>query len=269
MLIDFLMGIGIFVFGLCIGSFLNCVLYRLETNQSFLKGRSFCPHCKHSLTWQDLVPVLSFLFLRGACRYCGKKISIQYPVVEISTGLLFLLTVNFQLSGIHFKNVAELFLALYVLCSMILIFVYDLKHFLIPDKVLFPVICVTFFYRLFENLFVLKLISNFAYIGNYMGAAIGASLFFAIIFFISKGQWMGFGDVKLTILMGLLLGFPNILVALFLAFFFGAVIGLALICLQKRGLKSEVPFAPFLIVGTFMALFWGAPIIDWYLNFLA
>ena len=95
-MLNFLSFLVIFVFGLMIGSFLNCVIYRLETGENFLKGRSYCPYCKHVLNWQDLIPILSFLILKGKCRYCQQKISLQYPIVEISTGLLFLLISNFQ-----------------------------------------------------------------------------------------------------------------------------------------------------------------------------
>jgi len=255
-----LLDIFIVILGLCIGSFLNCVLYRLEKNESFVKGRSYCPHCKHSLSWLDLIPVASFLFLQGACRYCNKKISIQYPLLEIATGLLFLLIFNFQLSAINAFSVPvfiQLLFLLYIASSLIVIFVYDLKHYLIPDSVLFPAIAVSFLYRLFENVF---------YFPHYLLAAFIASGFFLGIFLLSKGKWMGFGDVKLALLLGLLLGFPNILVGLFLSFFFGAIIGLILMYFKKKGLKSEVPFAPFLIVGTFVALFFGDAIIQWYIH---
>jgi len=154
---------------------------------------------------------------------------------------------------------------LYVSCSMIVIFVYDLKHYLIPDNVLFPAIIITFMYRLFSGVFI----GNWELeIGHFLLAALIASGFFLSIFLISRGKWMGFGDVKLAILLGLVLGFPNILVALFLSFFFGAIIGIILMSLKKKGLKSEVPFGPFLIAGTIIALFWGSQIVSWYTHFV-
>lgn len=265
----------IFLFGLSVGSFLNCVIYRLQTGQSFLRGRSYCPHCKHILNWQDLIPVFSFIILEGKCRYCKKPISWQYPLVELATGLVFVLIFNFQLqpygeSLTSFDpaifNTCSLFL---VSCFLIVIFVYDLKHFIIPDKVIYPAIVIAFLYRLFE---VLKfghwdLIGNWKLeIGNFLGAALGASIFFLIIVLISRGKWLGLGDVKLAFLMGLFLGFPDILVALFFAFLIGAIIGVGLILAKRKTLKSEVPFGPFLVTGTFIALFWGPIIIDWYLN---
>jgi len=132
----------IFIFGACIGSFLNCLIYRLDSKQSFLKGRSFCPHCKHQLGFFDLIPILSFIIVKGKCRYCQKKISWQYPLVEIFTGLIFLLLVTCHLSLVT--------LIYYIVVSslLIVIFVYDLKHYIIPDKIIYPVIVIVFLYRI-------------------------------------------------------------------------------------------------------------------------
>ena len=242
----------IFLFGLLIGSFLNCLIYRLEEGRSFLKGRSFCPRCKHELQWQDLIPIFSFLILRGKCRYCSQKISLQYPLVELATGLLF---VSFFI--FHFS-----FFIFIIACFLIIIFVYDLKYYLIPDKIIYPAIAVTFLYQLFR-------ISDFKLLVNPLLSALPASLFFLTIVLVSRGKWMGVGDIKLAFFIGLFLGWPNILVALFLAFFIGAIIGVGLIVTGKKTLKSEVPFGPFLVAGTFMAMFWGQNIINWYLNFCA
>lgn len=287
MVLVFLENIFVFLLGLCIGSFLNCVVYRRlpasadsygeARQEKSLGGRSFCPQCRRTLAWYDLFPVFSFVFLGGKCRYCKKKISWQYPVVEAATALIFLLIFNFSAlggpaSGWQFLNLAFLF---YVASALIVIFVYDLKHYLIPDKVLFPAIIVAFIYRLFEifefriwNLFRISDLGFriYAPLLNYFYAALIGFGFFLAIFLISRGRWMGFGDVKLAVLMGFLLGFPNILVALFLAFFFGAIIGIILMLLQRKGLKSEIPFGPFLILGTFIAMLWGGEIINWYLT---
>jgi prepilin signal peptidase PulO-like enzyme (type II secretory pathway) len=254
--------------GLFAGSALNCIIYRLKTGENFWWGRSFCPKCRHVLKWYDLVPVFSFLALKGKCRYCREKISWQYPIVETSTGLIFLLISNFSAQGgpasggqFPISNFYELMTTLYLLlisCLLIIIFVYDLKHYLIPDKILFPAIGIVFLYNLILN-------SKFL-IFNSLFSALGAMAFFLLIFLVSRGRWMGFGDVKLVFFMGLFLGYPNILVALFLAFFFGAIIGIGLILARKKNFKSEVPFGPFLIIGTFLALFWGEKLINWYLN---
>ncbi|MEA3453254.1 MAG: prepilin peptidase [Patescibacteria group bacterium] len=243
----------IFLFGLIVGSFLNCVIFRLEKNKSFLKGRSYCPNCKHVLAWYDLIPVLSFIVLKRRCHYCKKPISWQYPLVEMITGLLFLLIINPEISII--SNVYYLF----IISFLIVIFIYDLKHFIIPDKVLYPAIAISFLYVIVNNQFSLI---------DYFSSAIGASLFFLLIYLISKGKWIGFGDVKLAILLGLLLGWPRIVLALFLSFVIGGIIGLGLIILSKKKFKSEVPFAPFLICGTLISLLWGGQIISWYLSLI-
>ena len=172
----------VFIFGLCIGSFLNCVIYRMEEGKS-LKGRSFCPHCKHNLSWLDLFPVFSWLFLGGKCRYCKKKISWQYPIVELATGILFVLIFSVipgflpagqagtrnpgfafgfpppvgGFAGMTWGGVGmtvSLLFLFYVASSLVVIFVYDFKHYLIPDKVLFPAIIITFLYRLIGALWI-------------------------------------------------------------------------------------------------------------------
>jgi len=277
MFINFLINLFVFIFGLCIGSFLNCVIYRTELQEnmpkkdpnrkavSFLHGKSFCPHCKRTLSWKDLFPVFSYLFLLGKCRYCKKNISWQYPLVEIATGIIFLLIYNLkfeilnQFEILKYSNILNLLFLFYIAGVLIAIFVYDLKHYLIPDKILFPAIAIAFIFRLLEN---------FSSVPNFLLAVAIASGFFLAIFLVSKGKWMGFGDVKLAILLGLILGSPSILVGLFLAFFFGAIIGIILMLFNKKGLKSEIPFGPFLIAGTFIALFWAPEIISWYMHTL-
>jgi len=272
MLLNHLFYLAIPLFGLVMGSFLNCIIYRLQTGEGFLKGRSFCPHCRHALSWQDLIPVFSFLILKGRCRYCRKPISWQYPLVELATGIIFLLIVWNLEFGICLEfGTWNLLFYLLISCFLIIIFVYDLKHYIIPDAVIYPAIAIAFLYQLFRmlnfvnwNLFGIWNVESG--ILRPISSAFLASLFFLAIVFLSQGKWMGLGDVKLAFLMGLFLGFPNILVALFLAFFIGAIIGIGLIISGKRTLKSEVPFGPFLITGTFIALFWGNQITNWYLS---
>lgn len=271
--------IFIFLFGLVVGSFLNCIIYRLEKGQGFLFSRSYCPHCKHVLGWKDLIPILSFIILRGKCRYCQKPISIQYPAVEIATALSFL--ISYFLFLIHF-----LFLIFYlvIFCFLIIIFVYDLKHYIIPDKVIYPAIGLALVFVILNAVkdpvapalttgFLASPSPSFALqnwgwasLGMTILSAFGAAAFFLAIVLISRGKWMGVGDIKLAFLMGLFLGWPNILVALFVAFLLGAVVGLGLIVLGKKTLKSEVPFGPFLVSGTLLALFFGQSIIHWYVN---
>jgi prepilin signal peptidase PulO-like enzyme (type II secretory pathway) len=267
----------IFLLGLVVGSFLNCVVYRLSEKKSFVSGRSFCPQCKHSLAWYDLAPVFSFLFLKGKCRYCGKHISWQYPLVEICTGCIFLAIFQFSLPAgrqefsifnqfVNFQFLISLLYLFIIASLLIIIFIFDLKWYLIPDKVLFWAVGITASFHLYSFIFDLYPRGQ---ISNSLFSALGASGFFLAIFLLTRGKAMGFGDVKLAFFMGLFLGWPKIITALFLAFLIGAIIGLILMIGKKKHLKSEVPFGPFLITGLFIALFWGEKIFNYYLNFLA
>jgi len=279
----------IFLFGISLGSFLNVIIYRLPKDEK-ISGRSRCPHCKKVICWYDLIPVFSFIMLSGKCRYCHQKISLQYPLVEIATGILFLLIFNFQFSpqdpakagptGQAIFNIIYLWL---IACFLVVIFVVDLKHYIIPDKIIYPAIGIAFLYQVIFNfqfspkeslrlptgqaIFNKFSISNFQITNFYppILSALGAAAFFLVIVLVSHGHWMGLGDVKLAGFMGLFLGWPNILMALFLAFGLGAIIGLGLVILGKKKFKSEIPFGPFLVAGTLLALFWGKNLIDWYL----
>lgn len=272
--------IFVFLMGLIVGSFLNSVIYRLEKNESFLKGRSYCPKCKHTLSWSDLIPLFSFIILKGKCRYCHQKISWQYLIVEISTAAMFLLIFNFQYPIFNQFSISQFLNLIYywlIASFLIIIFIYDLKYYIIPDKVIYPAIIVIFIYQLFRT-FELGTrnfsgnweleIRNLQSFLNPLISAIFASVFFLLIVLLSRGRGMGIGDIKLAFLMGLFLGFPNILVALFFSFLIGAIIGVGLIIAKKKTLKSEVPFGPFLITSTFLALFFGQNLINWYLHLI-
>ena len=265
----------IFILGLIVGSFLNVVIYRLENGEKIINDRSKCLHCKRVLAWYDLIPVLSFIFLKGKCRYCNKKISWQYPLVEIGTGILFVMILNYVLcitnyeylisnfqffNTIHYSLFTIQFLFLlfwfYIISSLIIIFVYDLKHYIIPDKVIYPAIIIAIGFNLSNNLVTL----------NHLFAAFIAGLFFLSIVIITKGKGMGGGDIKLVFLMGLILGWPVIIFSVFLASVLGSIVGIYLILIGKKKMKSMVPFGPFLVAGTFIGMFFGEEIIEWYLN---
>lgn len=260
---------AVFLFGLAMGSFLNNVVLRMEKGESAFKGRSHCPQCGHELGWIDLVPLLSFVLLLGKCRYCKKPISFQYPFMELATGLLFSALFLFvfpwfsqgvdNLAKPSFTQAMELFYLWTVASLLIVVFVYDLRNSIIPDIIIYPLIILAALFLLF--------IKQDLLLGSLL-AALGAGFFFAAIYFLSQGKWMGFGDVKLAFFMGLFLSWPNILVALFLAFLLGAAAGLFLVALKKKGMKSEVPFGPFLITGMFLALWLGRTLLDWYFGIL-
>jgi leader peptidase (prepilin peptidase)/N-methyltransferase len=250
--------IFIFIFGLIIGSFLNCVIYRLETKKSFLRGRSFCPKCKQQLAWYDLIPVLSYFILAAKCRYCKKKISVQYPLVELATGVLFVALANFD----HFFQTFYFFI---IISFLVVIFVYDLKSYIIPDKVVLPAIALALAYNLFS-----VMIGDFTWqvFWGRILAGFWPALGFFLLFFVSQGKWMGFGDVKLAFLMGLVLGPVKVIVALYLAFILGGIISLVLVISRKKNMKSEIPFGPFLVTGTFLAMIFSSSLLGWYYNLL-
>lgn len=271
---NFLFYAAIFIFGVFVGSFLNSVIYRLETDQSFPFYRSFCPNCKHFLSAPDLIPILSFVLLGGRCRYCSEKISLQYLLVELTTGILFLLI--YIMSENSFLTSAPFSLSyLFALFSILLvIFVYDLKHYLIPDAAIYSGVILVLIWRFFELLQPVFLGPEefdwriFATLLNPLLSATAPAILFWLIVFFSKEKWLGKGDIGLVFLVGLILGWPKILPALFISFVLGAIIGVWLIVLKKKTLKSEIPFGPFLVAGTFLAFFWGEKLISFYLGLI-
>jgi len=248
-----LLFVFIFILGSIFGSFLNSVIWRIETGKSFLKGRSVCPHCGHLLSFKDLIPIFSFLILKGRCRYCRKKISLQYPLVEFFTGLLFLF--------IFLKNLDPLETIFSLLFSLffILIFVFDLKYYSIPDNVLCLSLFLALIYRLLKILFFSSsLLETFL--------ALLPSIFFLLLILISKETWMGWGDFEISILSGLFLGWPKILLSFFFSFLAGGIVSIFLIFFKKKEFHSKIPFAPFLIFGNLVSFFFGQKFIDFYFS---
>lgn len=244
--------VTIFVIGLCLGSFLNVVIDRWPEEKSVMKGRSHCDYCKKKLAPVDLIPLFSFLFLRGRCRYCQKKLSCQYPLVELMTGLLFVITYFFYSS-----NYLETVYYLILVCYMIVIFMIDLKLELVLEKVINSAIVLTFLYQLSKL--------EFLQLGVNLASGIFVALFFLLLIEISKHRGMGEGDVKIGFWMGLILGI-KVSLALFIAFVGGALVGLLLIFLGKKKFGQTVPLAPFLMSGMYITLLWGEQIINWYFS---
>lgn len=257
-----------FIFGLIIGSFLNVMVYRLKVAESMFFDRSRCPHCKQIIHWYDNIPVISFILLKFQCRHCKKKISWQYPLVEISTGLLFALCGFYFFDAYDPASWAFVIYLLGVISALIVIFVYDFLYLEIPDIVLWPAVIWVISFGLFfswnlisvkENIFDLPVLSRI------LAASVAFSFFF-LLSKLSREKWMGMGDTYLVIFLGLILGWPQILLALFLAFFTGAFCGIILISAGKYTMKSQVPFAPFLVLGTVITIFFYEPVINWYLR---
>ncbi len=247
-----IIAITILILGLIIGSFLNVLICRLPDIQSILKTRSHCPECKKQLAWNDLIPLISFIMLSRKCRYCGKQISWQYPIVELGTALLFLV--------LYLKFGLTLYTCylLLVTCLLIVIFVYDQIRQIIPDEMVIGASVITLIYYLFNY----KL---YDFNSILIGMVIPVLLIGLIVFF-TKGKGMGIGDIKLAGLLGLILGYPNIITALFLAFVIGAFYGLYLMAIGKKGMKDAVAFGPFLIIGFYITIFYGQEIMKWYLR---
>lgn len=261
----------IFLFGAIIGSFLNVVIFRYHSGATFF-GRSMCFSCGKTLSWRDLIPVFSFLALRGKCRFCLSKISIEYGIVEAITGALFVLIVwnggGFSAfldaiaggsgSTAYFANLV----ILAILSSLLVVIAgYDLKHKIIPDAFVYAFAVLA----LFRITFIPE---AFAFVPNSWDFAAGVILAapFALLWYVSGGRWMGLGDAKLALGIGWFLGLRAGVEALVLAFWIGAVFGLILIGLSKLRtyvffgshitMKSEIPFAPFLILGLLVMFFY-------------
>lgn len=255
----------IFLIGLCIGSFLNVIIYRLPRGLGFVKGRSFCPHCKKKIRWFDNVPLISFVLLKGRCRFCHSPISWQYPVVELVTGVLFVLGSSpflRNLVDLSFLRVLDIGLTLALFSALIVIFFIDLEHQIIPDEIVFPIV-ILFIFR-----FVFSCLSTDYCLLTTIYSAFGASLFLFAIYLVTKGKGMGFGDVKLAFLMGLVLGYPKIIVAFYLAFLTGAFVGIILILGRKARFGQKIAFGPFLALSTIIAFLWGEKILSLALKVL-
>lgn len=231
------MAFFVFILGLIIGSFLNVLIDRMPRGEK-ITGRSYCESCDKTLGWIDLIPIFSYVRTKGKCRYCRVNLSLQYPLIEITTGTFFVLV--FLL--FPFPN---LIYFLFLISILIIIFMIDLKFGIILDKIIFPSIFITFLYLFFsgENI-VIHFIS-----------ALGSFLFFYFLYFITKKRGMGFGDVKFAFLIGLIFGFPETFYVLYVAFLTGALIGTILILWKKKKLKNSVPFGPFLVIGCLIVLF--------------
>jgi len=247
----------IFILGLIVGSFLNALIFRLHSGESFVKGRSHCNFCKHELTALDLVPVFSFMFLRGRCRYCQKPISWQYPAVEIITAITFVLLLqNYGLRITDYGFWIQLIFA----SILIVIAVFDLKHYLILDKVIWPAFLLSIMVNLFLGGWHLALWG--------LLAGLGLAIFFGLQFFLSRGRWIGFGDVKLGLVLGSILNWPLALTMLALAYFIGAIVGIGLIVSGKKQFSSKIAFGTFLAGSAIITMIWGAGITNWYLKLI-
>ena len=265
--------------GLCLGSFVNALVWRLRQQLndegqprklsakkrhqlSIMRGRSMCPHCEHQLSAKDLLPVVSWVYVRGRCRYCAKPISWQYPLVELLTALLFVLSYVFWPLSWDAQGMLEFVLWLPLLAGLIALCIYDIKWLLLPNRVV---------YTLFGfvggwvgmRIFVFDGGLDAVYSALW-GLMLGGGLFYAI-FTVSSGKWIGGGDVKLGWLLGLLVGGPlPSMLLLFIASLLGTLTSVPLLVSGRMSRKAPMPFGPFLIGAAFIVQIFGASMIAWY-----
>jgi prepilin signal peptidase PulO-like enzyme (type II secretory pathway) len=236
------------VLGLIVGSFLNVVILRLPRGESLSTEPSHCPRCRHRLSPWELVPVISFLALRGRCRACHRRISWQYPLVELATAVLFVLAIMLSPS---FGWAA---FAAFVGAVCVVVFMIDLREHMILDQVMLPAMAVVVVGNLLLQRPALDWLS---------GAILGGGFFF-LQYTISRGRWVGGGDIRFGMFLGLVLGLANTGLALFLAYISGAVLAVLLMLAHRKRFGSVLPFGTFLSVATLVTLYWGAPILSWY-----
>lgn len=251
------MAIIIFLLGITIGSFLNVCIYRIPKGESLVFPTSHCIKCNTPLKWYNLIPIISFILQKGRCRYCREAISLQYPVVELLTGII--LTILYFNIGINIDFIYYLFL----FSLLIIITFIDIKHQIIPDGLILSILIGTILYKSIQYLL-------FDVPINLLNGLIGfiiSSLFFLIIIIVSKGG-MGGGDLKLIGVFGFILGFPEIILNIFLSFIIGGMVSILLLAFKIKGRKDPIPFGPFIILGFIVTLFWGTCIISWYINSL-
>jgi leader peptidase (prepilin peptidase)/N-methyltransferase len=242
--------------GLCIGSFLNVVIYRLPIGQSIVTPPSRCRKCGYQLQWYDNIPVLSWLFLRGRCRKCGVGVSIQYPIVELITGALFVLVVWMTPPG------PLLATRLILVGILIVLFGIDLEHQILPNVITLPGIAIGV---------LLSLIAPPGWKDALIGVVLGGGVLYAIAgayYLWRREEGMGMGDVKMLAMIGAFLGWKAVLVTLVLSSFAGAIIGLALMAAQRGSMKFALPFGTFLAIGAIVAMLAGEPLVGWYTGFL-
>jgi leader peptidase (prepilin peptidase)/N-methyltransferase len=248
--------IYIIVIGLIIGSFLNCLIWRIYKEES-LKGRSLCPNCRHKINWHDNIPVISFLLLKGRCRYCREAISWQYPAVEIITALLF--SISFSVISSSNQFALDLAYAWILIAGLIVVFVYDARWQLVPMNIVWPLTFILFVFNLFLGHSIINMIF----------AGVLTAGFFLAQYILTKKKGLGEGDIWLGLLIGIaFISFEKIFLIIFLAYFIGAAIGLWMVLVKGKKSKTKIAFGPFLAFGAIITLIWGNLIINWYLHLL-
>ncbi len=262
-----------FILGAATGSFLSVIIYRLKHDvKGIISSHSVCPSCKKKIRWRHLIPIVSWIFLRGKCAYCNKKISIHYFIIELATGLLFLsafLHFNFLTKAVSLVNptltiygidwfIFSLFVyALIIISFLVAIFFYDLLYKEIPDHLSVPAILIAIIGGL--------IFGAPAPISMAIGGA-GIFMFFLLQFAISRGTWIGGGDLRLGLFTGIFLGWELGLLAVIISYIIGAVFSVFLLARGKANRKTAIAFGPFMVMGILISFFYGEEILNWYLH---
>lgn len=231
----------LFLFGLIIGSFVNVIIYRLPRDRTFIKGRSQCPGCGGKIAWYDLIPVLSFIFLRARCRNCGFKISWSYPAIEIYSGIIFVS--SFFVFGK--AGLLNWLFSVFILEALLILAVIDLQHLILPDFIMLFMFIVALAYGWLVRFVFKSGAANIFSLDNLTAALLAFTVFF-LVWFGSRGRWVGFGDAKLAGLLGFIFGGLGIAVILYLAIVLGAITGFILLALKKANLKTQLPLGSFI-----------------------
>ncbi len=278
----------LFLIGSGIGSFLNVVSIRFKPGEKVfdlknIGGRSACPYCHKILNWYELIPIISFFIQFGKCRSCGHRLSWQYPLTEFLSGLIFVavpLSFRASCSMIHASCVWFWMLWILVLLVLLLISLIDFRYFFIPDELTWLLVFLGLASLFLKRYFLLStsflrqyaLVFSFSWLGNvwinHLFAALAAGIFFGLLFYLGKGKIMGGGDVKLGFALGWLLGWPDTLMALIIAFILGGITGFVLMVIRKKTMKDFLPLAPFLAIGVVLTVFFGYQIINGYFSLM-
>ncbi|MFA5524057.1 MAG: prepilin peptidase [Tissierellales bacterium] len=244
-----------FIYGSIIGSFLNVCIYRTPREESIAYPASHCPKCNTPLKWYDLIPILSFLFQKGKCRYCGETVSPQYPIVESLNGVLYTIIFHYYGASIDFIFYS------FIVSILIIISVIDYYHQIIPDVLVVFILILSICYK-FTTIILCK--APFNLLDSILGLLIGGGLFL-IIALVSKGG-MGGGDIKLISALGFILGLKKTLLNILLSFIIGSTLSVLLLMFKKKGKKDAIPFGPFINIGFIISFLLGDMIIYWYLS---
>ncbi len=243
------------LFGLAIGSFLNVVIHRVPRGESVVSPGSRCPNCGYALRWKDNIPVLSWLLLGGTCRQCRAPISIQYPIVELVTALLFVLVTWMTPAGPLLAS------RLILVVILIVLFGIDLHHQILPNVITLPGIAIGLLFSLFAPPGLRD-----ALIGTVLGGAILYGIA-AAYYAVRREEGLGMGDVKMLAMIGAFLGWKAVLVTLVLSSFAGALVGVGLIAFSRGTMRLALPFGTFLALGALAAMLVGEPLVTWYAGF--